>query len=51
MAKPQPGAAETAGGGGIGLDEGLEQLRPFLILQAQAGIGDFESKQVPLEIR
>ena len=48
--KAEAGAPEPAGGGGVGLDEGFEQSRQLLVLQAQAGVDDFEAEQCPLAV-
>ena len=42
--EPQPGAAETPGGGGVGLLEGPEQPAQRLGLDADAGVDDLEAQ-------
>ncbi|MEJ0015097.1 MAG: hypothetical protein WDN25_00765 [Acetobacteraceae bacterium] len=42
MASPRPVAAVSAGGGTVGLAEGLEQLRKLRLAHADAGVADRE---------
>ena len=40
--EPEAGAAELAGGRGVGLGEGVEQPLTVLVVDADAGVGDLE---------
>jgi hypothetical protein len=46
--QPEPGAAVVAGGRGVGLREGLEQLVEALRVQADPGVADLEAHDVAL---
>src|SRR3954447_4114525 len=47
----EPGAAELAGGGGVGLGEGLEELAHLLGGHADAGVGDADAEPVAAVLR
>jgi hypothetical protein len=45
--EPQPGAAEAAGGGAVGLLEGLEDLAELGLAHADAGVRDGQQQLSP----